>query len=69
MWKKKLLTYDPVDLVKNRDLIRDIKCLACEKNFEATFFINHAKDCRLTKGVPPFREPKGKNYTKMDLIS
>lgn len=70
VWRKKLYTYDPIDLINNRDLIRDIKCLACEKTYDVKFFINHAKDCRLTKGVPPFIDDRGfKNITKTDLFS
>ena len=40
-WRKKMLTYEPIDLVNNRDLIRSIKCLACEKNYEIKSFIDH----------------------------
>ena len=58
VWRKKALTYDPQKLIDNRDLIRSIKCVACNKVYEAHFFVNHCKDCRLTKGVPSFRNNK-----------
>ena len=28
VWKRKMMTYDPIELVNNRDLIKSVKCLA-----------------------------------------
>ena len=69
VWRKKLLTYDALDLLNNRDLIKSITCLACDKNYDVKFFINHCKDCRLTNGVPPFRDERGKSIIKTDFFS
>lgn len=69
VWRKKLLTYDALDLLNNRDLIKSITCLACDKNYDVRFFINHCKDCRLTNGVPPFRDERGKSIIKTDFFS
>lgn len=64
-----MLTYDPNDLIRNRDMIRSVQCLGCEKHYEVKFFLNHCKDCRLTNGVPPFIEDRSKSIFKTDLIS
>jgi len=64
-----LLTYDPQDLVSNRDLIRSVKCLACEKLLEIKAFLAHCKDCRLTNGVPAFLNEKRKYSGKTEQIS
>jgi hypothetical protein len=67
-WNKKLLSYDPDDLINNRDLIKHIKCLAWEENYEVIQFIHHSKTCRLTKGVPNFM-PKKKSSLKNEHLS
>ena len=69
VWRKKLLTYDPLELIKNRDLIKSIQCLACDKNYDVKFFIHHSKNCRLTNGVAAFNDKSNKNITRADIIS
>lgn len=51
-WKQKMQSYDPYSLLNNRDLIKSIKCMACEKEQEVKPFIDHCTECRMINGVP-----------------
>ena len=65
VWKKNL-TYEPIHLINNRDLIKSIKWLAWDKNFETKFFISHCKNWRLTNGIPKLKPISKKSIQKAD---
>jgi len=43
-WRVQQLKYDPEKLMQNRDMIKHIVCLGCNKTFEVKNFINHCRD-------------------------
>ncbi|CAI2383211.1 unnamed protein product [Moneuplotes crassus] len=51
--KPKKCSYDPLSLMNNRDIIKNIECFACEKIYDPQHFINHSKNCRLLYGICP----------------
>ena len=67
LWREKLKLYDAQDLMANRDIIRSIRCIIWEKQYETSFFISHWKDWRLTHGVPPFLDEKFKISGKTEF--
>ena len=69
LWREKLKLYDAQDLIANRDIIRSIRCIIWEKQYETSFFISHCKDWRLTHGVPSFLDEKFKISGKIELLS
>ncbi|CAI2384084.1 unnamed protein product [Moneuplotes crassus] len=52
----KKISYDPLEIVNNRDLIKTIKCKACEGLYSPKSFIEHSKNCRLLNGVSPIKK-------------
>lgn len=52
-WRKESLNYNPVLLLNNRDMIKQIHCLGCENKYDSKLFIDHAPDCRRSNNVPP----------------
>ncbi|CAI2380246.1 unnamed protein product [Moneuplotes crassus] len=52
-WKKKQLNYDLEMLIRNRDMIRDVHCLGCDRQLEVKTFLEHVRNCRLTYNIPP----------------
>lgn len=51
-WRIQQLKYNPEGLLNNRDIIKYITCLGCDKAFEVKPFIKHCRDCRLSNQVP-----------------
>lgn len=51
-WRVQQLKYNPEGLLNNRDIIKYITCLGCEKAFEVKPFIKHCRDCRLSNQIP-----------------
>jgi len=52
--------------LNNRDIIKYITCLGCDKAFEVKPFIKHCRDCRLSNQVPHI---DGFKYWKNDQLS
>jgi len=71
-WRINQLNYDPEKLLYNRDIIRCITCLGCEKAFEVKLFIKHARDCRLSNQIPHIDGSKynnSKRFSNRDFSS
>lgn len=51
-WRINQLNYNPEQLMANRDIIRMIICLGCDRSFEVKDFIKHCRDWRLSNQIP-----------------